>query len=212
MTAPTCAASLLSLPPAGLAKDLIRRYRLRRGARVLDIGSGQGEVVQRLRSSGVCAFGLFDGPALPRDPSGDRSGDSAPAIQPAVLHQGVPFLAQSFDCILLRDSHVYRGSLRGPEACTATANVLASLKPGGPLICCGLGDLDAWEAHLSAFPGQSQRLELGNGGLMGALKHLLGQARTSPAVEFCVPSAPICRLEWHRLARQAVMAAQQPAA
>jgi hypothetical protein len=86
------------------------------------------------------------------------------------------------------------------------------LKPGCPLVCCGLRDRDAWEAHLSAFPGQLQRIEIGSGGIIGALQHLFGQAKTSPAVEFRIPPAPISRLEWHRHARQAVMAAQQPAA
>ncbi len=203
-----------SISPSRLAKDLVRRYRLRGDARVLDIGGGHGEIVASLRSCRVSAFGLFDGPAPPRDPEATAAGqDETPAIQPAVLHQSVPFLAQSFDAVLLRDSDAFHGALSSPEACTATANLFASLKPGQPLVCCGPVSLDAMEAHLAVFPGVAQRIKLGTGGLGGLFRRLVGQQTVQSAIEFTIPAKPISRLEWHRLARQAVMAAQQqPAA
>ncbi len=211
-TRPSIAADLLS--PSRLAKDFVRRYRLRGDARVLDIGSGDGEVVARLRSCGVNAFGLFDGSAPPRDPEADVTGQvESPAIQAAVLHQSVPFPAQSFDAVLLRNSDVYCGALSSPEACTATANLLASLKPGQPLVYCGPVSQDAIEAHFTTFPGAARRIMLGTGGLGGLLRRFVGQQTEQPAIEFTIPAKPISRLEWHRLARQAVMAAQQqPAA
>lgn len=206
-----------SMNAARLAKDLIRRYGQRGNARMLVVGSNPAELVSCLRAGGVMAFGLFDGPAPPRDPY-LRPADQevVPEVQPAVLHQSVPFLAQSFDCVLLGESDVYKGSLTCPEACTATANLLACLKPGRSLVCCGPVATAAYDRHLSVFPGRSRTIALGTGGIVGVLQRLIGQGNAQPGIQFTIPDDAISRLEWHRLARQAVMASQacqqQPAA
>ncbi|MBX3438539.1 MAG: hypothetical protein KF861_13690 [Planctomycetaceae bacterium] len=195
-------------------KEVIRRYGLRGAAHVLVVGESPAELVSRLRSAGLMAFGLFDGHSTPRDPETRAAQtDQAPEIQPAVLHQSVPFLAHSFDCVILGHSSVYGGPLKGPEACTATANLLASLKPGRPLIYHGPLPADAMTRHLSVFPGEARGVILGTGGIGGLFRRLLGQNNGLPALQFTLPGDAISRLEWHRLARQAVMASQrQPAA
>lgn len=208
------AAQSAAVPAARLIKDLIRRYRLTSTSKLLDVGT-DGQIVEGLRDRGVTAFGLYDGAAPPRDPYANHPElIEMPQRQPAVLHQGIPFPAQSFDCVLLRETDAYEGSLSSPEACTATANLLASLRPGGILLWCVPVSHDELASHLSAFPGQAQSVRLGTGGIAGALLHTIGIGRNSglPAVEYRLPAEPISRLEWHRIARQAVMAAQQPAA
>ncbi|MCA9077711.1 MAG: hypothetical protein KDA93_21980 [Planctomycetaceae bacterium] len=208
------AAHSAAVPAARLVKDLTRRYRLTSASKLLDIG-GDGHFVDGLRTRGVTAFGLFDGAAPPRDPYANQPAlIEMPQRQPAVLHQGIPFPAQSFECVLLRQTKTYDGSLASPEACTATANLLASLKPGGVLLWCVPVSRDELVSHLSAFPGQPQSVKLGTGGIAGALLRTIGIGRNSglPAVEYRLPKEPISRLEWHRIARQAVMSAQQPAA
>ena len=208
------AAQSAAVPAARLVRDLARRYRLTSTSKLLDVGPN-GDIVESLRARGVTAFGLFDGAAPPRDPYANQPElIEMPQRQPAVLHQGIPFPAHSFDCVLLRETDAYEGSLSSPEACTATANLLASLRPGGILLWCvpvSRGDL---ASHLSAFPGQPRSIKLGTGGIAGALLRAIGIGRNSglPAIEYRLPTEPISRLEWHRIARQAVMAAQQPAA
>ncbi len=208
------AAQSVAVSTARLVKDVTRRYRLTSASKLLDVG-GEGEVVTNFRARGVIAFGLYDGAAPPRDPYANQPElIEIPERQPAVLHQGVPFRAHTFDCVLLRETNTFDGSLSSPEACTATANLLASLKPGGVLVWCVPVSRDALATHLSAFPGQPQSIKLGIGGIVGALLRLIGIGRNSglPAVEYKLPIEPVSRLEWHRIARQVVMAAQQPAA
>ncbi|MGD9853709.1 MAG: hypothetical protein AB7U20_02040 [Planctomycetaceae bacterium] len=214
MFARTPATAVDPLSPARLAIDLVRRYRLQRGSRLLVVDSRPGELVSCLRAHGLTAFGLYDGPAPPRDPYAKAaSDDNAPSIQPAVLHQSLPFVAQSFDGVLLQDSDVYRGLLTGPEACTATANLLASLKPGKPLVYTGSIATAVFRAHLNAFPGTSCEIALCSSGIGGLLRKLLGRGGEQTAVQFTLPGEAISRLEWHRLARQAVIGFQrQPAA
>ncbi len=202
------------LPAARLVQDITRRYRLQPTSKLLDIG-GDFDVVAGCRARGITAFGLFDGAAPPRDPYAHQPElIEIPERQPAVLHQGVPFPAHSFDCVLLRETNAYAGSLSSPETCTATANLLASLKPGGVLLWCVPAQRDELANHLSAFPGRPQSITLGTGGFGRMLLRLVGIGRSSgqPAIEYTLPREPISRLKWHRIARQAVMAAQQPAA
>lgn len=214
MDAPTQTATSCSLTPSRLANEIIRRYALRGGARVLVIASRPGELVSCLRTRGVMAFGLYDGVVAPRDPyQRVVTEDTPPQTQPVTLHQSLPFPAQSFECIVLQDSRAYSGPLTSPEACTATANLLAALKPARPLVSCGEIAPASLMAHLANFPGAACQIIMGQGGVAALIRRLLGRGGGQLAVQFTTPRDPITRLEWHRIARQAVMSAQrQPAA
>lgn len=152
------------------------------------------------------AYGLFDGPTPERDDDQD-----VPEIQPATLHQSIPFLAQSFDAVLVQQNADYDGVLSSPEACTATANLLAALKPGGQFVYCGAGEFAGMKDHLNEFPGQGVLLKLGTGGLLHLLLRLTGLAKPGlPALKYTIPQESITRLEWHRFARDAVASLNRP--
>lgn len=194
-------------PPRRLAKAIVRQLRLSRGSRILHVGCGRGEVVELLRRSRHQAWGLVDGPPQ------ERAEDSEPPqIQPTLLHQSLPFAAQSFDAVLVQQSVDYDGSLATPEACTATANLLAALKPGGTLVYCGEADFGQMKRHLAQFPGKGSHLNLGASGVLYWMLRLSGLARPGwPALKFTIGPEGISRLEWHRIARKAVAYLNQPA-
>ena len=187
-------------PARRLAKAIVRQLKLPRCAQVLHVGCGNGEVVGLLRQSNIEAYGLFDGP--PRERTSDAE---APEVQPTIVHQSIPFPAQSFEAVVLQRASSYDGLLSTPEACTATANLLAILKPDGVLIDCGTHDFGAMQQHLDQFPGKGSQLMLGTGGLLHLSLRLCGLAKPGlPALKYVIPHEPISRLEWHRIARQAV--------
>jgi SAM-dependent methyltransferase len=193
-------------PPRRLAKALVRQLRLTRGSRILHVGCGRGEVVGLLCRARHQAFGLFDGP--PRDPA---ESSEPPQLQPATLHQSLPFPVHSFDAIIVQQCADYAGSLASPEACTATANLLAALKPGGVLVYCADGEFGQMKRHLAQFPGRGSHVSLGAGGLLYWMLRLIGLARPGlPALKFAIGPEGISRLEWHRIARKAVAALAQP--
>jgi SAM-dependent methyltransferase len=194
-------------PPRRLAKAVVRQLRLSRGSRILHVGCGRGEVVELLRRSRHQAWGLVDGPPQERAEDGEP-----PQIQPTLLHQSLPFAAQSFDAVLVQQSIDYDGSLATPEACTATANLLAALKPGGTLLYCGEADFGQMKRHLAQFPGKGAHLSLGASGVLYWMLRLCGLARPGlPALKFTIGPEGISRLEWHRIARKAVAHLSQSA-
>jgi SAM-dependent methyltransferase len=194
-------------PPRRLAKGIVRQLRLSRGSRILHVGCGDGAVVSLLRRSQREAFGLFDGPPQQRDEQSEP-----PQIQPTLLHQSLPFAAQTFDAVIVQQSGDYDGSLATPEACTATANLLAALKPGGTLVYCGHADFGRMKQHLAQFPGKGSHLSLGAGGVLYWTLRLCGLARPGlPALKFTIGPEGITRLEWHRIARKAVANLSRPA-
>ena len=184
-----------------LAHCLIRQLRLKRRSRVLDVGCGNGDLVGVLRRSRIDAYGLFDGsPAAESSESTD-----VPALQPATLHQSIPFLAQSFDAVVVRATADYDGSLASPEACTATANLLAVLKPGGHFLFCADENDGQMKRHLAQFPGRRKQILLRWGGFVGFVARMIGLAHPgAAALLVTLPEEPISRLEWHRIAREAV--------
>ncbi len=189
------------------ARDLTRLLQADQQSRILDVGCGQGQLVAQLRQRGLLAFGLFDGPPPSQE---SRDGDDIPAIQPASLQNSIPFLAQSFDGVLLRHSDSYQHPLHSPEAFTATANLLACLKPGCSLLVTARLPAAELQQHLGGFPGELTQLTLGHGGLLGGLLRSLRLSWSRPvtAFRFRIPTEPISRKAWHRLALQAVRSGQ----
>jgi SAM-dependent methyltransferase len=147
--------------PTRLLKHVLTGHGLRLGGRVLVAGCGHGELV---------AF--LDGIAYSVDAVDDRSEEvdnlhkRFPRFQfhHARLDESVPPFADEFDLILVQDLCVYRDNLMDLKTRTATANLLACLKPEGELVfigkqsghvgCASGHQAGCWKRHLACFPGQ----------------------------------------------------------
>ncbi|QDU39721.1 hypothetical protein Mal4_40680 [Maioricimonas rarisocia] len=195
-----------------LAK-LLRRARVSRGGTVLDIGSAADRVVEHLLARGFDAFGVCPEESVPAATS-DR-------VQIGRLAATLPVPPHKADLVLIRDADLYRPVHADPESLTATANLLAALRPGreliliepaqpGPDRAADAPVIDAWNDHFAAFPG---RLKIETVRVRPALFGLFGGG---PSFEFRlagfkVPSQARTRLEWHRLAHEAAMQAMRSA-
>jgi SAM-dependent methyltransferase len=147
--------------PTRLLKQVLVGHGLRFGGRVLVAGCGHGELV---------AF--LDGIAYSVDAIDDSTDGIEDArrrfpqfeFQYARLDESIPAPTDEFDLILVQDLCVYRDNLLDLRTRSATANLLACLKPGGDLVFvrkrigqlgCGAGHHSGcWKRHLACFPGQ----------------------------------------------------------
>lgn len=209
-----------SLPVSPRVLDRwLRRARVGRGGTVLDIGSGADAVVQHLQALGYDAWGV-----CPSEEAADSEApqdEETPRIQYGRLAASLPIQPHTADLVLVRDVALYRPVQADPESLTATANMLAALRPGremmliepaqpGPDHSAHEPLVDAWSDHFSAFPG---RLKMETIRIRPALFGLFGGG---PSFEFRlagfkVPGQARTRLEWHRLAHEAAMRALQSA-
>lgn len=204
-----------------LPRRVIRKL-LRTGVfsarRILEVGCEDGRLVHLLQAQGRQAAGIDDRPGLDPLPAGlaDTHHRS--------LAAGFPFAPHHFDAIVIRGSKVYSGDLLNPEASIATANVLSSLAPRRKAIflaqhLAGEMPLDAWiaslQAHLAPFPGAVEVSPYVDGWEKWlSLEWLIGRQRDVDLtlVTFTAARKSVSRLEWHQLARQAVMGHLRPAA
>ncbi|MBT5018117.1 hypothetical protein OAH05_01165 [bacterium] len=125
--------------------------------------------------------------------------------------------AHSVHRILVRDSSVFSGSAISPESTIALANLLSCLKSRGKLIIPVSGEIEAatnlWNERLQGFPGKLTHREYKTGIISYLnLTFLLRGVHQIPVLEFNIEKKLISRLEWHRLAREAVMIRMQKAA
>lgn len=141
----------------------LRRARVGRGGTVLDIGSGADAVVQHLQALGYDAWGV-----CPSEEAADSEApqdEETPRIQYGRLAASLPIQPHTADLVLVRDVALYRPVQADPESLTATANMLAALRPGremmliepaqpGPDHSAHEPLVDAWSDHFSAFPGR----------------------------------------------------------
>ncbi len=198
--------------PRRVVRHLLRAGLLRRSRRVLDVGCGAGELVAALGRRGVEAHGIDDRPA-----------EGALAVDTARLafrgfSGAFPHPPHHFDLVLVREVRTYAVDLRGPEALTASANLLSSLRPRGRLVFLVPGHeadaaarIDGLREHLTAFPGTCdvRRFEDGIGRFLD-FEWLIGRHRNVELmfVTLRVDRKPVTRLKWHQLAREAVLRRQ----
>lgn len=123
----------------------------------------------------------------------------------------------SIQRILVRDSSVFNDSAVSPESTIALANLLSCLKSRGKLIIPVSGDIETasnlWSERLQGFPGKLTQREYKTGIVSYLnLTFLLRGVHQISVLEFTVEKKLTSRLEWHRLAREAVMNRMQKAA
>ena len=153
--------------PTRLLRQVLVGHGLHLGGRVLVAGCGHGKLVAFLDAI------AYDVDAV--DDSVDGIEDAQrlfPRFQfhYARLDEAIPAPTDEFDLILVQDLCVYRDNLLELKTRSATANLLACLKPGGDLVfvrehggpmACGKGkhDAECWKRHLACFPGQLEMKE-----------------------------------------------------
>lgn len=202
--------------PRRVVRKLLRGRWGRKARHVLEAGCGDGELVAWLQERGCHAAGIDDR-SLP-----DARRYAAPIVHRGSIAGGFPFKPQSFDLVLVRTSALYAGDLNTPEALTATANLLSSLKPRRRAIFLEPARVDAGlapdearivalQAHLASFPGDVDVRHYHDGvGRFFSLEWLLGRYRdfSLTLVVYTAPRTAVSRLKLHQHAREAVLRLQ----
>ncbi|WP_397571159.1 class I SAM-dependent methyltransferase [Schlesneria sp. T3-172] len=147
--------------PVRMMKQILVSRNVPFGGRVLVAGCGHGELVAFLDGIAYQVDAVTDSPEeieqlRKRCPQYD--------FHYARLDEAVGAPPDVFDLILVQDLCVYRNNLLDLGTRSATANLLACLKPGGDLVFvrkqdgpmgCGTGhEAGCWKRHLACFPGQ----------------------------------------------------------
>jgi SAM-dependent methyltransferase len=169
---------------------------------ILDVGCGQGDWLVRRSRRGQPIQGLDDHSPTDRPtPEGIHIGSAAASI---------PFPSHSFRMVLLRGTAPFERTESGPEVTIALANLLSCLKPKGRLVIPLPADrseaVPLWTARLHLFPVRMREREITAGWLArSTLVALILGAPPVRVLEFRIGRKPISRLEWHRLAREAIL-------
>lgn len=195
---------------AGQLQLIARGAGARSGRILADVGCGPGTWVRSLRQRGVPAVGMDEKGAL----QGVTTDEVVVAGSPAA---NVPWGAGSVDCVLFRGTRSLRAAAFDPELMIALANLGSCLKPRGTLLIpvseITGPDVEHWKLVLSPFPGDIRVRTLKTGLLQILTLVALFKGRHQVSVvEFRTRRDPVSRLEWHRLAREAVMQQQHPPA
>lgn len=179
-------------------------YALRSAPGVLDVGCQDGTWVLKLRSLGIPATGVDDPLSTP------ASAEQREGILRTSVAANLAIPVHSCAVGLIRGTQVFQGESITPESTIALANVLSTLQPNGHLLVPVSSDNDAavklWQTRLAPFALQGTLRSLG-GGLMSwlTLAALLRPGSDVTLLEFKLSATPLTRLDWHRLAREAVM-------
>ena len=122
--------------------------------------------------------------------------------------------AHSIHRVLIGDTNVFAGDGVTPESTIALANLLSTLKGRGKLVI-PVTSLDGterelWHQRLAGFPGKLTGRVLKTG-MLGylTLTFVVRGIHSIPVLEFTIDRKTISRLEWHKLAREAVMKRMQ---
>lgn len=181
---------------------IAKRYGAFNGTSLLDVGCGNGEWVSQLRGQGVKIQGIEE-----RQRTCAEAGEALAIGSPAA---SLPGSAHSFDRVLFRGTSLFSANAFDPELMIALANMGSVLKPYGRLIIPIAQDNEAefthWNSMLSIFPGEirARRLTSGLSAYL-TLAFLFGGVHTVSVLDFHVGNRQVSRLEWHKLAREAVL-------
>lgn len=206
--------------PRRVARKLLRGAWGRKARHVLDVGCGNGLLVAYLQRRGCLAAGIDESAAT------QGATSAASIIHRGSIAGGFPFKPQSFDLVLVRSSRIYAGDLNTPEAFTATANLLSSLKPRRRAIFLEPATVEpgrgtdetrsaALQSHLGCFPGEVDVRDYHDGaGRFFSLEWLLGHYRdfALTLVVYTAPRTVLSRLKLHQQAREAVLRLQSQSA
>lgn len=207
--------------PRRLLRHLILSHETLVGSQVLDAGCGSGELVRFLDRLGLEAFGLDESPEAVATA---RAAAPHLGFYEARIDETIPWAAQRFDLVLVRNLAVHGGSLFSLAALRATANLLACARPGGHLVFLArlAGDSHAgiaghsescYARHLACFPGERHTTGFPDGLVAAvALTWFLGGRLRSGYVtaSLRVPAQPLARADWLRLAEHAAAAHGEP--
>lgn len=181
---------------------IAKRYGVNAGCSLLDIGCGDGEWVLKLRGRGATVQGVEERHLTTAAPS-DAIAIGSPA---ANLPGGV----QSFDRVLFRGTSLIGAEAFHPELMIALANMGSMLKPHGRLVIpvnsANEQEIARWQSMLSSFPGTVRTRTL-TGGIAAylTLSFLFGGNAKITVVDLNIQNKQISKLEWHKLAREAVL-------
>ena len=170
---------------------------------VLDLGANGTWATDVARRGGTIQAIVDDAADAP--PEGITVGSPTGSI-PQPVH--------SIHRILIRDLSLFESDEVTPETSIAIANLLSCLKPRGRMVI-PVAELEGseqqlWTERLHGFPGRLTT-RVYKTGLIDTLSlmFLFRGKHEIPVIEFTVERKPISRLEWHRLAREAVMQRMQ---
>lgn len=176
------------------------------GKTLVDVGCGDGSWFAPLRLQGRHIQGMEEKSQTNASPSEALAIGSPAAATPWEPH--------SRDAILFRGTSLFQAAEFNPELMIGLANLGSSLKARGRLLIPIFGntpteieaDLLRWKCQLSVFPG-TFRSRLLTSGLRAyfTLAFLFGKNFQVTVIEFQVDRKVVSRLEWHQLARTAVM-------
>lgn len=194
---------------------LIACCRVGRYGSLLDVGCGDGTVVALARKIGLAATGIDDPPHLEHD------GEVPKAPQDVCwtsVAADIPFHAQSFDGGIVRGTRALTVEADSPELFIALANIFSCIKPRGHVAfvmsseATDLVEPLRWQQRLAGFPVRfSDRTLRSTFREKLSISGLFRPAQPISVIDVQIPRKPISRLEWHRLACEAVMRTRRSA-
>jgi SAM-dependent methyltransferase len=122
------------LPDPGVPRRLLRHIfegcLIGVGSRILDVGCGTGELMRFLDQLCLDVSGLDDSP---ENIQATKSACPTLTCLYGAASEPLPFPGHHFNLVLARDLSVHTGDLLGRTALSATARLLAAVRPGGAL-------------------------------------------------------------------------------